>query len=79
MAMHTCNPGYLGDGDRRMAIQGWPGQKQKSTRPYLKNKLKAKKDWCGSSGWVEHLPSKWEALNSIPSTTKIIITMMMKF
>jgi hypothetical protein len=41
----------------------------KSVRPYLKNKQKPK-----GLGFivqmVEHLPSKWEVLSSIPSTSK---------
>jgi hypothetical protein len=31
-----CNPTYLGGGDRRISVQGWPGQKKKK-RTYLKN------------------------------------------
>jgi hypothetical protein len=37
--VHAYNPSYLENGGRSIEIQGWSG---KSTRLYLKNKLKAK-------------------------------------
>jgi hypothetical protein len=43
-------------------------QKDKSTRPYLKNKLKANDQ--GLAQVIEHLTSKWKALSSISSTAK---------
>jgi uncharacterized protein YegP (UPF0339 family) len=46
------------------------GDQHKSTRPYLKNKLKAK-GIEGMAQVVECYPSKCEALNAISSTTKI--------
>jgi hypothetical protein len=44
-----------------------------SWRPYLKNKLKTKQKGLRGADMdqvVEHLPSKHDALNSIPSTAK---------
>jgi hypothetical protein len=46
-----------------------PAQPKVNMRPDLKNKLKAKKTE-GMSEVVEHLPSKCEALSSIPSAEK---------
>jgi hypothetical protein len=39
MVGHICNPGHLGSGDMRSAVQSQPS---KSMRCSLKNKLKAK-------------------------------------
>jgi hypothetical protein len=42
---HTCNPSYPGGRARRTTIEGQP--RQKVATPYLKSKLKAKKDGDG--------------------------------
>jgi hypothetical protein len=54
MVVHACNISYSGGRSRRIKVQGWPRQKSK---PYLKNKLKAKMDW-GVTQVVERLPNK---------------------
>jgi hypothetical protein len=36
---HSCNPNYIGGGDRRIVVQSQP---QTKANPYLKNKLKEK-------------------------------------
>jgi hypothetical protein len=38
-------------------------------RPYLKNKQRNKKRAGSMTQVVEHLPSKWEAFSSTPSTS----------
>jgi hypothetical protein len=40
MVVHTCNPSYLGGGDRRMAVRGQ--HMKNSGTSDLKNQLKAK-------------------------------------
>jgi hypothetical protein len=61
MAVQVCNPRYEGGGGRKVFVQGCPRQ---SVRPYLKNKLKAKR--LSMVQVVECLYSKHEALSSIP-------------
>jgi hypothetical protein len=59
VVVHTCNPSY--SRGRESKIPGH-GQSGKSTRPYMKNKLKPK---CpgGAAHVLWQLPSKQEALN----------------
>jgi hypothetical protein len=58
MVVHSCNPSYLENGVRGMAI---PGQsRQKLVRSYLKSKLKAKGP-RGMTEVVEGLPRKHQA------------------
>jgi hypothetical protein len=46
VVVHIYNPSYSEGGGRRITTQG---QARKRARPYLKNKLKAKKGWRGDS------------------------------
>jgi hypothetical protein len=48
MVVHIGNPSYLGGRGRRTAARGQLG---KTVRPYLKNKLKAKRTEGGGRRW----------------------------
>jgi hypothetical protein len=64
MGIHLCHPSYVGSLNKKVSIQVSPVI---TMRPYLKKINKAKR--AGSMAQVvEHLPSKWKTLNSIPST-----------
>jgi hypothetical protein len=57
VVVHTSNPNYLEGRERGIVVQGWPG-KTKSKRIR------------GMAQEVEHSPSKYEALSSIPVLPK---------
>jgi hypothetical protein len=64
--VYSCNPNYIRGQDREDQVWTQPGAK---ARPYLKNKLKAKR---GKDVFqvLEHLPSKLSILSSILNTAK---------
>jgi hypothetical protein len=62
MVVHTCDPSYSGGGCRKTTLQGQPGQKQKTLS---ENKMRANRAGEVAQA-VECLPSKREALSSIP-------------
>jgi hypothetical protein len=62
MVVHVYNPNYLGGRGRRIKYEAGPG---KSTRLYLKNKLKSKRTG-GTAQEVERLPTKCESLSFFP-------------
>jgi hypothetical protein len=64
--VHDCGSSYLGGRGRRISV--WPIPYKKYETIFEKQ-IKKQKDW-GVSQVVECLPSKPEALNSIPSTAK---------
>jgi hypothetical protein len=68
MVTHIFNPSYMGGTDTMKAIQGQP--LAKTTRPYLKNKLKQKSQGHCSRGRA--LPSKHKALSSNPNIAPTI-------
>jgi hypothetical protein len=63
MMVHTCNPSYSGDRDRRIRVQGWLRQKHKTL---FEKQAKAKRDG-GVFQVVKCLPNKWKALSLNPS------------
>jgi hypothetical protein len=66
MVVHTCNPSY--EGDRVGGLRSEAGE-GKSSRPYLKNKLKQNRGE-GMAQVVEHLSSKSKTLSSNPNSAK---------
>jgi hypothetical protein len=50
--VHACNPNYSEGGGTRITVQD---QLDKSTRPYLKNKVKAKGLGTWLKWWSTHL------------------------
>jgi hypothetical protein len=56
---------------QKVEVGGWQSEASlsKSMRPYLKSKLKSKREG-DMPQVVVFLPSKYEALSSIPTTTK---------
>jgi hypothetical protein len=63
---HTCNPGYSGDRDRRILVQGHLRQEHETLS---EKQTKAKRAWYVAQ-MVQHEPSKHETLNSNSSTIK---------
>jgi hypothetical protein len=51
---HTCNPSYLGGGDRKILVQDLAGQKYETPSEIKKNKTKHKNK---SAQVIEHLPA----------------------
>jgi hypothetical protein len=62
---HTCGPSYSGGRCRRIIvlIPTWTQHEMLSGKQTRRKRAEV---WCK----IEHLPSKWETLSSIPSTTK---------
>jgi hypothetical protein len=66
MVMHICGPSYSGDGGWRIMVRGQAQQKHKTL---YKKQTKSKR--TGNVVQViNHLPSKYTVLSSIPSTVK---------
>jgi hypothetical protein len=67
MMIHTYSPSFSGGRGKRIIVWGQPGQKRESLSE-KQTKVKGLGDMAEVVKWLH---SKCEALNSIPSATKI--------